>query len=144
MLTGTHSSMQGPFPFHAREGVAMRPKEVGLTIGPSLEPSGAGGSTVAPKVLAEGSDPTAVPQELARMGGSVTVPQEPAGVGRSTVMPKVPREGTGSAVMPLDMREASPSAQEPGMGSKRSCPDEGEQRTRGSSPKHLHRPTAPM
>ena len=26
-LTGTHSSMQGPFPFHARERVAVRPEE---------------------------------------------------------------------------------------------------------------------
>ena len=28
-LIGTHSSMQGPFPFHAREGEAMRQEEVG-------------------------------------------------------------------------------------------------------------------
>ena len=28
-LTGTHSSMQRPFSFHARGGLAMRPEEVG-------------------------------------------------------------------------------------------------------------------
>ena len=38
-LIGTHSSMQGPFSFHAREGAAVRPEEVGRTIGPSLGPS---------------------------------------------------------------------------------------------------------
>ena len=36
-LIGIHSSMQGPFPFHAGEGVAVRPEEaeVGRTVGPS-------------------------------------------------------------------------------------------------------------
>jgi len=60
-LIGTHLSIQGPFPFHAREGAAVRPKEAGRTVGPSLESLGASGSIAAPEVLAEGSGPTVVP-----------------------------------------------------------------------------------
>ena len=60
-LIGTHLSIQGPFPFHAREGAAVRPEEAGWTIGSSLEPSGVGGSVAAPKVPAEGSIPAAMP-----------------------------------------------------------------------------------
>ena len=37
-LIGTHSSMQGPFPFHAGGSESMRPVETGQTIGPSSGP----------------------------------------------------------------------------------------------------------
>ena len=77
------------------------------------------------------------------MGGPIAVPQEPVGEGGSTAAPEVPREGIGSTVVPPDMRGASPSGREQGTGSKWSRPDEVEQGTRGSSPKRLHRPTAP-
>jgi len=46
-LTGTHSSMQGPFPFHARERVAVRlEEEAGRTVSPSLAPPGARGGRI--------------------------------------------------------------------------------------------------
>jgi len=112
-LTGTHSSMQGPFLFHAREGAAMRSEEAGWIVGLSLEPLGAGGSTTKPKVPVKGSGPTAVPRELAGVGGStaapkvlagagrpVTAPQEPAAMGGSAAAPEVSREGSGSATVP--------------------------------------------
>ena len=61
-LTGTHSSMQGPFPFHAGEDEAVRPKEeAGRTVGPSLGSSGANGSATTLEVPVEESDPTAMP-----------------------------------------------------------------------------------
>ena len=113
-LTDTYSSMQGPFSFHARDDAAVRPEEVGRTIGPSLEPSGAGRSATAPEVPAEGSGPAIVPQEIAGMGGPVGMPQEPVGVGGSAAMPEVPREGSGSTAVPPDVREARPSAREQG------------------------------
>ena len=34
-LTGTHSSMQGPFPFHAEGSESVRPAEMGQIVGPS-------------------------------------------------------------------------------------------------------------
>ena len=96
----------------------LRPvEEAGQTIGPYLAPSEVGGSVAAP-------------QELAEAGGSAAAPE-------------VLREGGGSAAVPLDTREASPPARELGMGSKWCRPNEGEQGTRGSSPKRLQHPIAP-
>ena len=156
-LTSAHSLMRGPFPFHAREGEAVRPEEeASQTIGPSFASSRVGGSTTVPEVPAGAGRPITMPQELVGAGrstivpvvsvgagGSATVPTVSAGAGGSTAAPTVPRERGGFAAMPPDMKETSPSAREQGMGSKRSCTNEVEQGTRGSSPKRLHRPTAP-
>ena len=62
-LTGIHSSLQGPFPFHVEGSESMRTVEAGRTIGPSSEQVGAGGSTAVPEVLVEGSGPATMPQE---------------------------------------------------------------------------------
>ena len=56
-LIGTHSSMPGPFLFHARERAAVRPEEEGHTTGTSLGPLGAGGSVATPEVPAGGERP---------------------------------------------------------------------------------------
>ena len=67
-LIGIPSSMQGPFPFHTREGAAVRLEEVGWTIGLSLEPSGAGGFATVPEVPAGGA---ALPPCLKKQQGWV-------------------------------------------------------------------------
>ena len=60
-LTGTHSSMQGPFPFHAGGSESVRPAEMVQTIGPSSGPVGADGSAAVPGVPMEGGGSTATP-----------------------------------------------------------------------------------
>ena len=62
-LTGTHSSTQGPFPFHVGGSKSVRPAEMGQTIGPSSGLVGAGGSAVAPGVPVEGGGSTAAPHD---------------------------------------------------------------------------------
>ena len=62
-LTGTHSSMQGPFPFHAGGSESVRPAETGQTIDSSLGLVGAGGSAAAPEVPTERGGSAAVPSE---------------------------------------------------------------------------------
>ena len=76
------------------------------------------------------------------MGQIIGLSLGPMGAGGSAATPEVSTERGGSTAMPSETREASPSAQEQGAGSKRSCPDELGQETRGSSPKHPYRPTA--
>jgi len=61
MLIGTHSSMQGPFPFHVGGSESVRSAEMGQTIGLSSGPVGAGGSAAAPRVPVEGGGSTAMP-----------------------------------------------------------------------------------
>ena len=104
-LIGAHSSMQGPFPLHAREDAVVRPREAGQTVGPSLGPVGADGSAAAPGVLVEG-------------GGSTTVPHELIGVDGFVAVPEVLTERDGSTVVPSEAREMSPLAREQGAGSK--------------------------
>ena len=65
------------------------------------------------------------------------------GGGGSAAAPEVLMEGGGSVAAPSETRETSPLAREQGAGSKRSCPDELEQGSGGSSPKRSHRPKAP-
>ena len=76
-LIGTHSSTQGPFPFHAGEDAAVRPTEVGQTVGPSSGPVGADGSAATPRVPMEGGGATDAPHELIGAGGSATMPGVP-------------------------------------------------------------------
>ena len=90
---------------------------------------GGSGSAAAPEVLMEG-------------GSSAATPHEPMGAGGPAVVPEVPTEMGGSGAVPLEIREMSPPAREQGAGSKRSCPDELEQGSRGSSPKCSHSPKA--
>ena len=104
---------------------------MGQTVALPQEPAGASGSVAVPEVPVE-------------EGGSATAPQEPARVSGSVVAPKVPTEEGGSVAAPLDAREASPSAREQGADSKRPCLDEVEQGPRGSSPKRIHCPAAPI
>ena len=56
-LIGTHSSTQGPFPFHAGGSESVRPAEMGQTIGPSSGPVGVGGSAAAPGCWRRGAAP---------------------------------------------------------------------------------------
>ena len=98
-LTGTHSSMQGPFLFHVEGSESMRLAKTGQTIGPSLGPVGGGRSATTPRVPVEG-------------GGSTATPHELIGVGGSTAVPEVPTERGGSAAAPSKIREMSPPAQE--------------------------------
>ena len=147
-LTGTHSSMQGHFRFHAEGSESVRPAKVGQIIGPSSGMVGAGGSTATPEVLAEdrwmgGGRSTAAPKVLMEGGGSAATPHEPMRAGGSAATPEVSTERGGSAATPSKIRETSPAAREQGAGSKRSCPDESRQETRGSSPKRPYRPTTP-
>ena len=129
-LTGIHSSMQGPFPFHVGGSESVRPVETGQTIGLSSGPVGADGSAAAPGVPVE-------------RGGSTTAPQELIGAGGSAATPKAPIERGSFTVAPLEAWEMSPSAREQGVGSKRSHLVEWEQESRGSSPKRSYRPTTP-
>ena len=76
-LIGTHSSTQGPFPFHAGGSESVRPAEMGQTIGPSSRPVGAGGSTAAPEVPPEGSGPTTALQEVVEACRSAAAPEVP-------------------------------------------------------------------
>ena len=129
-MIGAHSSMQGPFLFHAGEDAVMRPKEVGQIVGPSSEPVGVDGSTTAPGVPVEG-------------GGSTVAPHELIGVDRSTTASEVLIERGGSTTIPSEARVMGPSTWEQGTGSKRSSPDELEQESGGSSPKRPYHPTTP-
>ena len=77
MLIGTHSSMQGPFPFHVGGSESVRSAETGQTIGPSSGPVGADGSTAVLGVLVEGGGSTAAPHKLIGAGGSAAMPGVP-------------------------------------------------------------------
>ena len=96
-LIGTHSSTQGPFPFHVGGSESVRPVEIGQTISPSSGLVGAGRSAVMLRVPVEGDSSTVVPHELMGAGGSAATPE-------------VPTERGGSTAMPSEAREMSPSA----------------------------------
>ncbi|XP_066377783.1 uncharacterized protein [Miscanthus floridulus] len=125
----------------------MRLAEAGQNIGPSSGPVGAGGSTATPRVPVEdrwmgGGGSTTTPDVLMEEGGFTAMPHELMGVGSPAAMPEVPFERGGSVTAPSEIKEARPSAQEQGLGSKQSCPDELEQESRGLSPKCSYHPTA--
>ena len=73
---------------------------------------------------------------LMEEGGPVAVPHERTVVSGSTIQLEVWTERGGSAAAPS---ETSSPAQEQGVGSKRSSPDELGQGSRGSSPKRSRR-----
>ena len=87
-LTGIHSSLQGPFPFHAGGGESVRPEEAGRIIGPSSESAGAGGSAATPEVPTEGRGP---PPCSKSQRGRADPPLRPRCRGRGAAPPPCPR-----------------------------------------------------
>ncbi|XP_066341641.1 uncharacterized protein [Miscanthus floridulus] len=66
-------------------------------------------------------------------GGSAAVPHELTGAGRSAATPEASIERGGSVAAPSEIKETSPPAQEQGVGSKQSRPDESRFLRRGHS-----------
>ena len=80
--------------------------------------------------------------EPAEVGRTVGLPQVSTWAGGSAAPPDLSAEAGGTTTAPQESRGVSPSAQEQGAGLKRPCPDEVEQRSGGSHPKRICRPTA--
>ena len=129
-LVSAHSSVQGPFPFHAEGSESVRSVEAGGSAASHGVPAEdlwmeeSGLAAADPKVMVEGSGSGATPHETGEGRGSGAAPHETM-------------EGSGSGATP---HEVSPPAPEQGAGSKRSHPDESGQGSGDLSPKRFRRP----